>query len=105
MIVPPIDPDERPNESVIHKPAVVDVWKPIVDSTGAGDTFIAGMLFGFLGRHYATARKSVRPLEDVLFFANHLAGHKIRQEGFQGLGKLSSIEWLAKHLGEPKSDD
>ncbi|MCJ1384401.1 hypothetical protein MMC17_007517 [Xylographa soralifera] len=46
------------------------------DSTGAGDTFIAGMLFGLL------CRQDWR-LEKQLSFANELAGRKVGKKGSQ----------------------
>jgi len=47
-----------------------------VDTVGAGDTFIAGVIYGLsLG---------VAP-ESVLRFACELAGHKCTQIGFDGL--------------------
>lgn len=56
--------------------------KLIIDSTvGAGDTFIAGMLFG-LTCH------SEWDLHQKLQFANELAGRKVTQEGLRGLGSL-----------------
>jgi ketohexokinase len=47
---------------------------------GAGDTFIAGMLYGLTchGEDWDILRK--------LEFANELAGRKVAQEGFSGLG-------------------
>jgi fructose-1-phosphate kinase PfkB-like protein len=53
----------------------------IYNSTiGAGDSFIAGILFGLLCHYdeWEWARK--------LRFANEIAGRKVVQEGFQGLG-------------------
>lgn len=50
---------------------------PFNSTTGAGDTFIAGMLF-------ALAR-DIWSLPERLAFANELAGRKVRQEGFVGL--------------------
>lgn len=50
-----------------------------VDSVGAGDTFIAGMLYGMM----AQAGWST---DERLAFASELAGRKVYQEGFVGLG-------------------
>ncbi|KAK2744260.1 hypothetical protein FQN57_004345 [Myotisia sp. PD_48] len=47
---------------------------------GAGDTFIAGMLYKLLTEDCSSA-------EEKLDFANRLAGSKVVQEGFQGLGQ------------------
>lgn len=49
-------------------------------SIGAGDTFVAGMLFGILCHEddWGHGRK--------LQFATELAGLKVCQDGFQGLG-------------------
>lgn len=49
-------------------------------SIGAGDTFVAGMLFGTICHRddWDPRRK--------LQFAIELAGHKVRQDGFQDLG-------------------
>ena len=47
---------------------------------GAGDTFIAGMLYSLL-RH-----NDDWTLKEKLSFANELAGRKVLQEGFEGLG-------------------
>ncbi|KAI8937645.1 hypothetical protein NX059_005350 [Plenodomus lindquistii] len=67
------------------------VWKParaengageVVDTIGAGDTFIAGMLF-------AINNHEEWPLQKKLEFTNELAGRKVLQEGFGGLsGKM-----------------
>ncbi|KAJ4373794.1 hypothetical protein N0V83_002533 [Neocucurbitaria cava] len=55
--------------------------KGVVDTIGAGDTFIAGMLFGIVrhGRDWSLGQK--------LEFANQVAGRKVLQEGFGGLGR------------------
>jgi ketohexokinase len=53
-----------------------DVCSPI----GAGDTFIAGMLFGIL------CHRDDWDEERKLRFAIELSGLKVCQEGFQGLG-------------------
>jgi ketohexokinase len=49
---------------------------------GAGDTFIAGILFGLI------CHRDDWSLWDKLDFAIKLAGRKVVQEGFSGLGKL-----------------
>ncbi len=49
-------------------------------SIGAGDTFIAGMLYGL------TCHAEDWKLDLKLDFANELAGRKVAQEGFVGLG-------------------
>lgn len=59
----PDDPDARP-----------------VDSIGAGDTFIAGMIFGLTDHPEWT-------LKQILQYANELAGQKVYQMGFAGLGQ------------------
>ncbi|KAF2642962.1 ketohexokinase-like protein [Massarina eburnea CBS 473.64] len=69
-----------------HQWAKVTAWKPdtgsfeVVDTIGAGDTFISGMLFAL--NHHRTDWT----LERTLSFANELAGRKVLQDGFAGLG-------------------
>ena len=54
---------------------------PILSSTvGAGDAFIAGILYGF------TCHDEDWDLCRKVRFANELAGRKVVQEGFSGLG-------------------
>ena len=50
-------------------------------TVGAGDTFIAGMLFGL------TCHVDDWTLDRKLEFANELAGRKVVQEGLAGLGR------------------
>lgn len=51
---------------------------------GAGDTFIAGMLYGLVcrGENWHTSRK--------VNFAVDLATLKVQQEGFEGLAAIAS---------------
>ncbi|KAH7040562.1 Ribokinase-like protein [Microdochium trichocladiopsis] len=58
-----------------------------VDTIGAGDTFMAGMLYACL------AHGEDWPLGKKLEFANELAGRKVVQEGFAGLAEPMS-GWL-----------
>ncbi|KAI4713403.1 hypothetical protein J4E89_002383 [Alternaria sp. Ai002NY15] len=67
--------------------ADVEAWQAdgkegtrVVDTIGAGDTFIAGMLF-VVNEHEEWG------LHRKLQFANELAGRKVLQEGFGGLGR------------------
>lgn len=53
-----------------------------IDTVGAGDTFIAGMLFGL------TCHPDDWHLNRKLGFANEVAGRKVVQEGLRGLGCL-----------------
>ncbi|CAA9965374.1 ketohexokinase [Pyrenophora teres f. maculata] len=57
----------------------------VVDTIGAGDTFIAGMLF-------AINNHDEWKLQKKLEFANELAGRKVLQEGFTDLGRKM---WVA----------
>jgi ketohexokinase len=71
----------------------VDAWKPadcdktVVDSIGAGDTFIAGMLFGL------AQQEKDWSLKKKLAVANELGGRKVFQEGFQGIVR----EYVEEH--------
>jgi fructose-1-phosphate kinase PfkB-like protein len=51
-------------------------------TVGAGDTFIAGILYSYL------AHLQDWQLPQKLEFANKLAGRKVVQEGFAGLGAM-----------------
>lgn len=81
---------QRSETYMIQAPAYICPDKPIVDSIGAGDTFIAGVLFGFVCRT-DTGEVVTRSwsLKQTLSFANGLAGRKILQDGFRGLGESS----------------
>ena len=51
-------------------------------TTGAGDTFIAAMLYCLLLHPNLESQLMVH-------FANKLAGHKVAQEGFNGLDQVA----------------
>jgi ketohexokinase len=64
-----------------------ETWRPpgepdakVVDTIGAGDTFIAGMLYS-LTHHPST------PLSHKLRYAVQIASRKVYQDGFDGLGQ------------------
>lgn len=53
---------------------------PRHSTVGAGDTFIAGVLYGLI------SRANEWDAQTTLNFAVELATSKVQQEGFQGLG-------------------
>lgn len=69
-----MDRDNRP----IHSPALQP--EQVIDTLGAGDCFNAGLIH---------ALSSGRTLAEALAFSNRLAGTKVGQEGFEGLGRIS----------------
>lgn len=72
---------ETSTSSLIHVPGYTEKDFQVVDPVGAGDTFIAGMLYSLI------YRKDDWDLSCKLKFANRVAGMKVGQEGFSGLGK------------------
>jgi ketohexokinase len=67
-----------------------DTWHPpddpqakVVDTVGAGDTFIAGMLFSLTNHSNTT-------LEHKLRYAVQIASRKVYQDGFHRLGEAMS---------------
>lgn len=74
-------------------------WKPFrnfddpskdlhpTDSIGAGDTFVAGMLYGMFVQGGVRGGAGGWNNDQRLNFANELAGRKVYQEGFKGLGE------------------
>ncbi|KAI1763038.1 Ribokinase-like protein [Hypoxylon sp. FL1150] len=70
-----------PSEEAVSLPATLPGQTiSVVDTVGAGDTFIAGMLFGLLCHHedWDTEKK--------VQFAVQLATRKVQQDGFDGVG-------------------
>ncbi|OCL07004.1 Ribokinase-like protein [Glonium stellatum] len=63
-----------------HSPAYITNDFQVVDTIGAGDTFIAGMLYGLI------CREDDWTLSRKLEFANELAGRKVGRAGFSELG-------------------
>ncbi|PLB45259.1 pfkB family kinase [Aspergillus steynii IBT 23096] len=72
---------ETSTNNVIHSPAYAAEGFQVVDPVGAGDTFIAGMLYALIwqGDNWDVSRK--------LEFSNRVAGMKVAQEGFSGLAR------------------
>ncbi|KAI0397243.1 Ribokinase-like protein [Xylariaceae sp. FL0594] len=65
----------------------------VVDSVGAGDTFIAGILYGFL------CHESDWDIQAKLDFAVQLATCKVQQEGFDNLGSKAFRTQLGARTG------
>lgn len=59
--------------------------RPMNSTIGAGDTFIAGILYAL--NFHGNSRSESWTLERSLGFATELAGRKVIQEGFGGLGE------------------
>ncbi|GAT27211.1 PfkB family kinase [Aspergillus luchuensis] len=67
---------------VFYSKSWAQVRAPLIKNPiGAGDTFIAGMLYALI------YRGSEWSLSEKLGFANRLAGMKVSQEGFSGLAR------------------
>ncbi|KAH8719445.1 hypothetical protein GQ44DRAFT_741946 [Phaeosphaeriaceae sp. PMI808] len=64
--------------------------RSVVDTIGAGDTFIAGFLFCM------TNYRQIR-LQDKLDFAVELGSRKVFQDGFQGLGESMASHAVCKN--------
>lgn len=69
----------RSTKECLVLPAYLMEGAQVVDTIGAGDTFIAGILYGFL------EHEETWDLERKLAFAIEFAGRKVVQEGFSGL--------------------
>ncbi|KAL7931154.1 Ribokinase-like protein [Trichoderma chlorosporum] len=76
-------------EQIVHCPVESRTTESIsvVDSVGAGDTFVAGMLYSLVCRDRSW------DVSRGLRFAVHLATTKVQREGFQGLG-AHVHDWL-----------
>jgi len=67
---------------VLGAPLALDASSDLRSTIGAGDTFIAGILYSWL------VHRDDWPLTEKLAFANELAGRKVVQEGYSGLAEL-----------------
>lgn len=82
------------NEVVFEEEArspAFEASAPVVDTVGAGDSFIAAMLFGFMKQPRTAADQregaQVESLQEILNFACMVAGLKVVQDGFRDLGQ------------------
>lgn len=106
---------EQDGLKVVQCPAYIDRGRPVIDTVGAGDTFIAGILFASICRgrdsevsgqalamesESGRQRQPVWSVEQRLTFANELAGRKVLQHGFQGLS--TQLQDLVKNLDRGK---
>ena len=59
-----------------------NIYRELIDDStiGAGDTFIAGVLFGLIYEEW-------KSLQQIISFANKLAAYKVSQVGFSDLAK------------------
>ncbi|KAJ0421971.1 Ribokinase-like protein [Aspergillus carlsbadensis] len=73
---------ETNTRNLVHSPAYTPPGFELVDTIGAGDTFIAGLLYGLI------CKGDVWDLSQKLGMATRLAGTKVGQEGFSGLGRV-----------------
>ncbi|KAJ5239395.1 pfkB family kinase [Penicillium chermesinum] len=69
---------------LIHEPAYTKDNFEVVDPVGAGDTFIAGMLYALNCHKWNLTQR--------LKFANRVAAMKVSQEGFSGLARALQPE-------------
>lgn len=77
--------DKQPWEGVVEAMRLGD--GAVVDTVGAGDTVVAGVLYALITQvqEAGTAGERKARWSEVLKFANRLAGMKVQREGFEGL--------------------
>ncbi|KAI4234839.1 MAG: hypothetical protein L6R40_006628 [Gallowayella cf. fulva] len=80
---------ELPSQTITACPAFKEEGHAAVDTVGAGDTFIAGMLFGL------TCHLDDWHLSRKLGFANEVAGRKVVQEGLSGIPSTASVHTIS----------
>jgi fructose-1-phosphate kinase PfkB-like protein len=68
----------------------------LCSTIGAGDTFIAGILFAYAAT--PTFSWWYTYSSEAMDFAIELAGRKVTQEGFQGLGEAMQVDDQIEHL-------
>ncbi|KAL2009854.1 hypothetical protein VTN00DRAFT_5661 [Thermoascus crustaceus] len=83
---------ELPSQTYTHCPAYkLPPGAKVVDTIGAGDTFVAGMLYAITCHGTVdSAQEEAWPVDRAVSFATELAGRKVAQEGFGGLGEKMS---------------
>ncbi|OQE28735.1 hypothetical protein PENSTE_c003G08096 [Penicillium steckii] len=70
----------------VHVAAYTREGFEVIDPIGAGDTFIAGILYAL------NCKDGEWDVFQKLSFANRVAGIKVSQEGFSGLGRALHLE-------------
>ncbi|KAF9886631.1 Ribosome biogenesis protein brx1 [Aspergillus nanangensis] len=70
---------ETTHGTLVHRPAYTRDGFKVIDTIGAGDTFIAGMLYGLI------CQQEKWDMPQKLDFANRVAGMKVAQDGFSAL--------------------
>lgn len=83
-----------PDNTLHHAPAIKT--ERVIDAIGAGDTFIAGIIFSLLRN---------MSLSLSLKFACELASRKVAQQGFSGLAKQAMITMLLPDDGGDDDND
>ncbi|KAJ5591091.1 pfkB family kinase [Penicillium hetheringtonii] len=70
----------------VHIAAYTREGFKVIDPIGAGDTFVAGILYAM------NCKEAEWDVSQKLSFANRVAGIKVSQEGFSGLGRALNPE-------------